>query len=320
MASVREESWQIKRRSDLCAGTSEPFADKEEIITRLLFSDGEYVREDYKLSYWNEHKPDHGLSSWKSIFHVPPPPTEVVKKENAETLLRKMVAKEDADDTNAIYILAVMLERKKILAEKDVQIRDDKTKIRVYEHKKTGETFLVIDPELKLAEIEKVQEEVVGLLGGKPPKTETVYFFESILHALIEKHEKLLFPKRPIGGEEGIAQKLAASFFALLAGKKSPYWEESNKVFNRFEDSEAWGPVIAGYRELIERIPQEVRFQGLERISFTKHLEALSIKEPQELSEADMRAAFDSDVPRVTELREKVLEAIRTATSYAAAQ
>jgi hypothetical protein len=318
MANVREESWQIKRRADLCAGTNEPFADKEEIMTRLLFKDGEYVREDYKLAYWNEQKPDRGLSAWKSVFHVPPPPTEVVKKENAETLLRKMVAKEDADDTNAIYILAVMLERKRILVEKDVQTREDKAKIRVYEHKKTGETFLVIDPELKLAEIEKVQEEVVGLLGGKPPKTETVYFFEAILHALIEKHEKLLFPKRPVGGSEGVAQKLAASFFALLAGKKNPYWEDAGKVFNRFEDSELWSPVVAGYRDLIERIPQEVRFHGLEKAAFTKELESLAIKEPKELSETDVLAACSSDTPRVVELRAKVLEAVRTAVAYAA--
>jgi hypothetical protein len=320
MASVREESWQIKRRSDLCAGTNEPFADKEEIMTRLLFQDGEYVREDYRIAWWNEHKPDHGLSAWKSIFRIPPPPTEVMKKESAETLLRNMVAKEDADDTNAIYILAVMLERKKILIEKDVQIRADKAKVRVYEHKTTGETFLVIDPELKLAEIEKVQEAVVGLLGGKPPKTETVYFFEAILHALIEKHEKLLFPKRPVGGDEGIAQKLAASFFALLAGKKNPYWEESTKVFNRFEDSEAWGPVIAGYRDLIERIPQEVRFFGMEKPELAKQLEALAIKEPKELSEQDVLAAFASDAPRIAELREKFLEAVRAATAYATAQ
>lgn len=318
MANVREETWQIKRRSDLCAGTNEPFADKEEIMTRLLFKDGEYVREDYRLAWWNEHKPDHGLSAWKSIFRVPPPPTEVVKKENAETLLRKLVAKEDADDINAIYILAVMLERKKILAEKDVQIREDQTKVRVYEHKKTGETFLVIDPELKLAEIEKVQEAVVGLLGGKPPKTETVYHFEAILHALIEKHEKLLFPKRPIGGDAGIAQKLAASFFALLAGKKNPYWEESNKVFNRFEDSELWGPAVTNYRDLIERIPQEVRFLGLENPAVTRQLEALSIKEPKELSETEVLAAFSSTAPRAVELRGKFLETVRAAVSYAA--
>ena len=320
MSSVREESWQIKRRSDLCAGTNAPFTDGEEIVTRLIFRDGEYVREDYSASCWDSQKTDPGLSTWRSVFRVPPPPTEVVKKENAETLLRNMVAKEDADDINAIYILAVMLERKKILAEKEVQVREDRTKIRVYEHKKTGETFLIVDPELKLAEIEKVQEAVVGLLGGKPPKTETVYHFEAVLYALIEKHEKLLFPKRPIGGEDGIAQKLAASFFSLLAGKKCPYWDESNKVFNRFEDSEKWGPVIAGYRDLLERIPQEVRFQGLEKSAFVKQLEALAITEPKELSEIEALAVFSIDEPRAAELLEKTLEAVRAATAYTAAQ
>jgi hypothetical protein len=311
MAPVREESWQIKRRSDLCAGTNAPFIDQEEIVTRLNFTDGEYVREDYSASYWDSRNMDPGLSTWRSIFHVPPPPAEVFKKESAETLLRKLAAKEDAGDINALYILAVMLERKKILAEKDVQIREDQAKVRIYEHKKTGETFLIVDPELKLAEIEKVQEAVVGLLGGKPPKTETVYHFEAVLHAFIEKHEKLLFPKRPSGGEEGIARQLAASFFVLLAGKRSPRWEESNKIFSRFEDSDTWGAIIAGYRDLIERIPQEVRFLGLEQPVFAKQLEALAIKEPDDINESDLLAVFAADIPRIAELRAKVFAAVR---------
>lgn len=314
MSTAREESWQIKRRSDSCAGSNTPFADGDAIMTRLLFKDGGYVREDFRLDWWNQNRPDHGISAWKGVFRLPPPPEETVKKENAETLLRKMVAKEDADDTNAIYILAVMLERKKLLAEKEVQFREDRTKIRVYEHKKTGETFLIVDPELKLAEIENVQEEVVGLLGGKPPKTGTVYHFEAVLHALMEKHEKVLFPKNPAGGEKGIARKLAACFFALLSGKKSPHWDEANKVFNRFEDAERWRPVIAGYRDLIERIPQEVRFQGLAKPAFASTLEALAIQDPKKLDEKEVLAAFAEDDPRLTGLRASVLEAARTAT------
>ena len=314
MATTREESWQIKRRADVCAGANEPFKNGEEFMTRLLFKDGEYVREDFSVAWWNEHQPDHGLSAWKSVFRLPPPPDEPVKKENAESLLRKMVAKEDSDDVNAIYILAVMLERKKILVEKDVQTRDDQTKVRVYEHKKSGDTFLILDPELKLAEIEKVQEEVVGLLGGKPPKTETVVHFELILHALMEQHKKILFPKKAIGGEEGIKQKLAASFFALLAGKKSPWWDESNKVFNRFEDSETWGAVITGYRELVEQIPQEIRFQGLGKPAFAKTLETLALKEPSEIDPAETLAAFTIDEPRAAALREGFLDAVRTTT------
>ncbi|MFA5688310.1 MAG: hypothetical protein WC959_04080 [Kiritimatiellales bacterium] len=316
MSTAREESWQIKRRADVCAGTNEPFKDGDEFMTRLLFIDGEYVREDYSLTWWNENNPERGISAWKSMFRLPPAPEEPVKKENAESLLRKMVAKEDADDTNAIYILAVMLERKKILVEKDIQMRDDKTKVRVYEHKKTGDTFLIVDPELKLAEIEQVQEEVVGLLGGKPPKTATVIYFEMVLHALVEKHKKILFPKKPVGGEEGIVQKLAASFFALLAGKKSPWWEESNKVFNRFEDSETWGPAVTEYRDLIERIPQEVRFQGLGKPALAKALETLALQEPAEITETEVLEAFNIDDPRIIELREKFLAAVQAAATY----
>jgi hypothetical protein len=319
MATTREESWQIKRRADVCAGTGTAFVDGEQIVTCLHFADGEYVRKDYAASFWDSQKVDPGLSVWRSTFHLPPPPTEAVKKESAESLLRKLAAKEDADEINAIYILAVMLERKKILIEKDVQTREDGAKVRVYEHKTSGETFLIVDPELKLTEIEKVQEEVVGLLGGKPPKTETVLQFEMILHALIEKHKKLLFPKRPVGGEEGIVQKLAASFFSLLAGKKCPWWEESNKVFNRFEDSETWGPAIAGYRDLIERIPQEIRFQGLEKPSLAKAIEALSIKEPNELNERDVLALFPEDDIRIQPLRKGFLDAVEAATAYARA-
>ena len=114
---------------------------------------------------------------------------------------------------------------------------------------------------------------------------------------------------------EGIARKLAASFFALLAGKKNPYWEESNKVFNRLEDSEPWSPIVAAYRDLLERIPREIRFLGLEQPAFARQLEALAIKEPKELNEADVLSAFASDAPRVAELREKFLEAVRIAAS-----
>jgi hypothetical protein len=317
MATVREESWQIKRRAECCAGSGTPFKNGDKLMTRLRFADGEYIREDYLFNWWNGQSLDHGISSWKSVFHLPPPPEEPLKKESAESLLRKLVAREDPDDTNAVYILAVMLERKKILVEKEVRTREDNTKVRVYEHRKSGDTFLIVDPELKLAEIESVQEEVVGLLGGKPPKTETVTQFEMILHTLMEKHKKILFPKRPVGGEEGIAQKLASSFFALLAGKKSPWREESDKVFNRFEEAETWGPLIADYRNLIERIPLEIRFQGLEKPELAKRIAELSLLEPNELSETDVLELFPADDPRTAELHGKFIQAVDTATAHA---
>ncbi|QHI68790.1 hypothetical protein [Tichowtungia aerotolerans] len=317
MATAKEENWQIKKRADACAGTGIAFGDGEEIMTRLLLANGEYVREDYSLACWEEQNPDHGVSAWKSVYHAPPPPQEVVKKESAETLLRKMIAKEDADDINAIYILAVMLERKKILVEKDVQTREDKTKVRVYEHKKSGDTFLVVDPELKLDELEAVQEEVVGLLGGKPPKTETVHQFEQLTKVLVEKYTKLLFPRRTVGGEEGITQKLAASFFALLAGKKYEHYAVSEKIMTRYETNEQYGDLVESYRELIDVLPQEIRFQGLEKPELARQIEAMAAREPNEIDPNEVLALFESDDSRITALRDKLLEAVRAAVRYA---
>jgi len=313
---TKEENWHIKRCADVCTGTGIAFGDGEEIMTRLLFENGEYLREDYSLACWEKQNPDHGLSAWKSLFHKPVPPEEVVKKENAESLLRKLVAKEDREHTHAIYILAVMLERKKILVEKEVQRREDQKKIRIYEHKKVGDTFLIVDPELKLAEIESVQEEVIGLLGGKPPKTETVYQFETFVNRWLKKHHKLLFPRRPVDGEEGITQKLAASFFSLLAGKKHEKYGVSEKILNRYEPSEQWGSRVKTYRELSDRIPQEIRALGLEKPNWAQQIRELSTKEPQEFVPADIQAAF-ADPGLSSDLRKKVEAALCAATAYA---
>jgi hypothetical protein len=316
MATAKEESWQIKKRADVCAGTGIPFGNGEEIMTRLLLVNGEYLREDYTLACWEEQNPDHGLSAWKSIFHAPPAPEEVVKKENAETLLRKLVTKEDADDLNAIYILAVMLERKKILVEKNVQIREDKTKIRIYEDKKTGDTFLVVDPDLKLTDLEQVQEQVVSLLGGKPPKTETVYHFEQLTRTLVEKYTKRLFPRRIVGGEEGITQKLAASFLALLAGNKYEHYAVSEKILNRYETNEQWGALVENYRELIDVLPQEIRFQGLEKPAFAKRIRELAEQPAAALNPEEVKAVFAIEDPRTANLKEKIEGAIRAAIRY----
>lgn len=165
------ENWSVRKCSTLCDKCEKGFADRESIFSRLSFEQGEYVREDFCQACWNSDDP--GLSSWKTLYIVPPPPAEeALKKENAESLLRKLMAKENEEDLNAIFILTVMLERKKILRERDARKAEDGRKLRVYEHKKTGESFVVTDPELKLNELEEVQEEIVVLLGGQPRNPE----------------------------------------------------------------------------------------------------------------------------------------------------
>jgi hypothetical protein len=57
-----------------------------------------------------------------------------------------------------------MLERQKILRETDTQPTPTGI-LRIYEHRKTGEIFIVKDPNIPLDEVEKFQLEVMELLS-----------------------------------------------------------------------------------------------------------------------------------------------------------
>ena len=64
-----------------------------------------------------------------------------------------------------------MLERQKLLRETDHQ-RTPNGILRVYEHRKTGEIFLIRDPDIPLSQVEAVQNEVFALLenNGRSPE------------------------------------------------------------------------------------------------------------------------------------------------------
>jgi len=55
----------------------------------------------------------------------------------------------------------------------------------------------------------------------------------------------------------------------------------------------------------------------LEKPDLAKQIGELSAKEPKALDPNEVEAAFASDDPRIAELREKILAAVRAATRYA---
>jgi len=164
--------WNIRACADQCAACQKKFADRETLMSRVRFTADGYVRDDYCAGCWPGREPgaDAETSAWSAVWHAPAPKApEALKKETAESLLRELMETEDPSKRNVIFILAVMLERRRLLVEKEVQLQPDGVKIRVYEHKQTGESFVVPDPQLKLAEIESVQREVMELLGIPAP-------------------------------------------------------------------------------------------------------------------------------------------------------
>lgn len=163
------QDWDIRPCGSACSACAKPFEAKQEYQSLLVAGEREFERMDYCCACWAEHNVDGsaGEGSWKGLFQPPaPPPEEALKKETAETLLRKLIETEDDSNGNVIYLLAVMLERKKMLVERDRKKDESGNVTLVFEHRKTGEVFLVPDPQLQLGQLEHVQREVSQLLGG----------------------------------------------------------------------------------------------------------------------------------------------------------
>lgn len=134
----------------------------------------EYVRIDFCEPCWDAlmsaTPPPLWISAWQSPYTAPEPDApEPLPKETVETLLRKFVEGGSVDENASVaFVLAVMLERKKLLIERGVRRGADGRLVRIYEHRKTGEIMLITDPDLGIEEIPGVQQQIDLLLN--PPE------------------------------------------------------------------------------------------------------------------------------------------------------
>jgi hypothetical protein len=172
--------WNIQSRAHACQSCKRLFADKEPFHTLLFDEKHGYERFDVCESCWTSQYSQGAVdrkgfvSYWQSVYLVPPAaPPEPIQKETAETLLRKVLESNDPKLSSALYILAAMLERKRILKVK-AQLSREGRRVFVYEHAKSGDLFQIEDPNLQLDQLETVQHEVLHLLQhgleSQPPE------------------------------------------------------------------------------------------------------------------------------------------------------
>ena len=170
------ESWHIRSRSRDCASTGVAFTDGQPIVT-ALFPDPEssgYLRKDFTVEAWaaRTEADEPPFSFWKADFHatVSEEKPGIIEKESVESLLKRLVDEDEDHTENVRYILAIMLERQRLLRETDTQ-RMPNGILRVYEHRKTGDVYIIRDPDIPLSEVDKVQADIILMLenGGRAP-------------------------------------------------------------------------------------------------------------------------------------------------------
>ena len=143
----------------------------------MLFEErAELRRSDICVGCWekqfNEARDRKGfISHWQGVYNARPAHApDAIQKEPAETVLRKLIELNDPQYVPAAYILAVMLERKRLLKIKEQFTRDGQ-RVFIYEQPRTGDVFTIVDPNLQLNQLEQVQHDVAALLehGLNPP-------------------------------------------------------------------------------------------------------------------------------------------------------
>jgi hypothetical protein len=168
--------WNIQSRARACEACGKAFADKESYHTLLFDEKAGFRRTDICLACWQKQYSDGArdrkgfVSYWQGVFEAPAPVREAIQRETAETLLRKLIEQNDPHYIPATYILAVMLERKRLLKVKEQLFRDGR-RVFLYEQPGTGDLFTIVDPNLQLDQLEAVQHDVAALLehGLNPP-------------------------------------------------------------------------------------------------------------------------------------------------------
>lgn len=162
-----QNDWDIKSRAHQCSKNGQEFAEGDFFFTLLFREADGFRREDLSESAWAERNENiQPFSFWRSKYEPPtPPPPEALRKDDAESLLRSLLAEGSPATANAAYILALMLERKRVL----VPVESSEPDLLVYNHAATGETFVVRNPALSLDQIPEVQREVSELLAGSLP-------------------------------------------------------------------------------------------------------------------------------------------------------
>ncbi len=164
-----ERQWKLASRKHACSQTEEPFTEGQPFYTAIFWDEeeGEFRREDYSEEAWKERKDGAApFSFWRSLYEPPVPDQkrqDAVDKEDAEEALKRMISENDPNTIKTRYLLAIMLERKKILQQIDAQEKDGQ-KLVIYKRRKTEEIFIVPDPGLELDEIPRIQAEVLSLM------------------------------------------------------------------------------------------------------------------------------------------------------------
>ncbi len=171
--------WNIKPRATQCTACHAPFTPGMKGHSLLEPQEEGYQRHDLCDACFKAlPEASHRFTSGAWTFTIPKATLskqkeEPVQKETAEHLLRVLTERNYSADRGVIYVLAILLERSKQLIERRVTLNAEGFRLRLYEHRSSGDLFAIVDPALTPEDLPAVQQRVLELLEGPPQHVST---------------------------------------------------------------------------------------------------------------------------------------------------
>lgn len=165
--------WEIQGLSAQCFGCQKALQNGDDFYCFLVIEpENQLKRNDFCRACFESSKSSWVnrtdlYSYWKGQVKLTPSPVHAppLPYERFEILLRKYVGSQEERDKKFSYILALLLERKKILIHRESVLKDQETKrFLVYEHHESGETIILEDPHLSLNQVDEVQKELKSVM------------------------------------------------------------------------------------------------------------------------------------------------------------
>ena len=162
------KDYDIAKPTAVCRGTEKELTPGEEFVAVLRESDGELTREDYSLTYWQEHPCDQDanvVGVWRT--RVPEPKAKkklLIDDELLMSLFERLDGDEQPARINFRYVLALILMRKKLLVYDHTEADDQGREIWRMRRRGTDRYHDVIDPKLDEDQIADVSDHLSEIM------------------------------------------------------------------------------------------------------------------------------------------------------------
>lgn len=161
---MRRDWEEYIKKPGFCSRCKKEFAESEEYYAVLLERGEEFVRYDFCLNCWSSELEAESFSFWRGRIPQKDRPAKVFVDNNIlMDLFREIVAKEDEGKAGFLFVLSLMLMRKRLLRIVSTSYDESGRELWTVRLQGDDNEYRLVNPELTDEDIERIKEDMESI-------------------------------------------------------------------------------------------------------------------------------------------------------------